>query len=82
MTIWSPDSCNCKIEYDSTVNWIKTHNRCNHPAHKNANGQAHLTVVIAHNQAFNMKHGEFPTETQQEEISKDKADERSRIKKL
>jgi len=79
---WSPDTCYCKIEVDNNDNYVSSVKRCNLPAHKNANGSSHLTVCRAHNQGFNLKHGRTPTETQVNEISQDKANEKARIRNL
>jgi len=82
LTIWKPDTCDCIIEYDSNVNFIKTRKRCNEPSHINASGASHLSVLQAHNRAFNLKHGKTPTIQQEEEMSQDKANEKARIRKI
>jgi len=51
MTIWSPDTCDCKIEYNFRGNWIKSIKKCR--LHKLLNGQNHLDTVKAQNQRFN-----------------------------
>jgi len=77
---WSPDTCDCKVEVDNNNDWVASPKRCNEPAHKNASGSAHYTVLLAHNRSFNLKHGNTPTKEQDEEISQDKANEKARIR--
>jgi len=51
LTIWNPDTCDCRIEFNKRVNWIKTHNKCR--LHKSLNGQNLLNEVLAQNRRFN-----------------------------
>jgi len=58
-TRWKPDTCECMIEYDGQPTgdpvFVATIQRCQFAPHKNARGQAHLTVLLAHNRGFNRK---------------------------
>ena len=54
MTLWSPDTCSCQIEYsdDGNATYIATHNTCDkHQAVTKS--AAHLETVLAHNQNKN-----------------------------
>jgi len=59
-TRWKPDTCECIIEYNGQPTgdpvFVATIQRCQEPAHKNAAGVAHLTVLLAHNRGFNRKY--------------------------
>jgi len=55
MTVWRPDTCDCVIEYNENINWIKSHEFCK--LHKSKRGQNHLNQVIAQNQRFNLAFG-------------------------
>ena len=43
MTIWSPETCACIIEYDDKANWCKTINKCD--LHKEFSGKTLLEEV-------------------------------------
>jgi len=62
LTIWQPDTCDCKIEFNRNVNWIKSYNNCR--LHSNLRGQTHLDIVIAQNQRFNLALGIIQTDEQ------------------
>lgn len=70
MTIWSADTCDCRIEYNERINWIKSHNNCR--LHSDLRNQTHLNTVLAQNRRFNLAFGISPTEDQDEliELSK------------
>jgi len=78
MTIWKPDTCDCIIEYNRNINWVKTLNKCR--LHNNLNGQNLLNDVLAQNRRFNLAHGVTPTETEIEELSEVKQVNRLRIR--
>ena len=80
---WQSDSCDCEfICVSGNVGFISTVKRCKLPAHINAIGSTHLTVVIAHNTSFNLKDGRNPTKQQVEQQAIDKAVEKARISQL
>jgi len=62
LTIWSPDTCDCKIEYNKQKNWIKSWNNCR--LHDNLRNQTHLNTVTAQNQRFNRALGDDQTDEQ------------------
>jgi len=66
MTVWTIDTCDCIIEFNKNVQWIKSINKCRHHIQ---NGQAHLNEVLAQNRRFNSAFGIDPTENQMEIIS-------------
>lgn len=50
--LWSPDTCGCQIEYDSSLNYIQTVKACS--KHSSVSGTAqHLVDVLAHNRKKN-----------------------------
>jgi hypothetical protein len=52
MTTWSPDTCECVLEYsDPDIKHVTSHKLC--PKHAALEGQGHLDVVLAHNQKRN-----------------------------
>jgi hypothetical protein len=53
MTLWSPDTCGCKIEYDDNIQVTKVHLKCAKHASTPDDG-THLAVVLAHNRKKNM----------------------------
>ena len=59
-TRWIVDSCDCIIEFNKNVNWVKSVNNCR--LHKNLKGQRHLDTVIAQNKRFNLSMGDIPNE--------------------
>jgi len=61
LTVWTPDSCHCKIDLDSMtfIEQCKTHNV--------------PQQTIAHNRAFNRRNGDFPTGLEIENQQRDKA---------
>jgi len=71
LTTWTPDTCNCKIEFDDKIQWIKTLEKCR--LHQPLEKQALLNAVIAYNQSFNLSLGIDPTEQQQRLITLSKA---------
>ncbi len=60
MTTWICDSCDCIIEYNKNIKWIKSNNNCK--LHKSLKGQNHLDTVIAQNRRFNLSMGDIPNE--------------------
>jgi len=79
MTIWTPDTCDCKIEYNKKIHHVKTHAKCK--LHQPLNNQTLLDAVIAQNQRFNLAHGINPTETEKEDLSISKQVNKLRIRK-
>jgi len=55
MTIWKPDTCDCKIEYNKRINHIKTYTKCR--LHQPLENQDLLNEVISYNQSFNLAFG-------------------------
>jgi len=54
-TQWSSDTCDCIIQYNGRVQWIKSVKHCR--LHKNLNGQNHLDTAMAMNKRFNFALG-------------------------
>lgn len=86
-TIWRPDTCDCVIEYSNTESdedgdpkFIRIVESCQEHGHMGDNGQ--YKSILAHNRAFNLKHGRDPTEEQIDEIISDKKAEKVRIREL
>lgn len=79
MTIWSPDTCDCKIEYNSRINWVSTIQKCR--LHKSLDGQNLLDSVLAQNRRFNLSHGSEPTKEEFEDISTSKHINKERIRR-
>jgi len=52
LTIWIPTTCDCEIEFNKNINWIKSHVNCR--LHNNLRGQNHLDTVLAQNRRFNL----------------------------
>jgi len=65
MTVWRCASCDCIIEYNKNINWIKSIKKCR--LHKRYNGQMHLDQVMAQCRRFSYSIPN-PTETEIEEI--------------
>jgi len=78
MTTWSPDTCDCIIEYNSRINWVNTVQKCR--LHKSLDGQALLNEVMAQNRRFNSAIPN-PTEIDFEEMSISKEVNKLRIRK-
>jgi len=55
MTLWRPDTCDCIIEFNQNVQWIKTVKICR--LHKTLRGQNLLDTVLAQNKRFNSAFG-------------------------
>lgn len=55
MTIWKPDTCDCKIEYNDNIKHVRTYARCN--LHRQLKDQTLLDAVISYNQSFNLTFG-------------------------
>jgi len=49
-TIWSPDTCDCKIEFNPQYIWIKTHRKCR--LHKSLDGQLLIDEIKLQNHRF------------------------------
>ena len=67
MTIWSPDTCDCIIEFNKRINFIKSWNNCR--LHSNLRQQDHLNTILAQNKRFNLAFGNITTDDQIELIS-------------
>jgi len=78
-TIWRPDTCDCIIEYNKNIRWIRTIKACR--LHENLRGQTHLDQVLGQNQRFNLSHGSNPNETEREDLTTSKEINKERIKK-
>lgn len=78
MTIWKPDTCDCKLEYNNRVRWTKTHNKCK--LHISLSNQPLLDTVIAQNQRFNLAFNRSPSESQIEIIALSKRVNQLRIR--
>lgn len=81
-TFWTPNSCDCTIEYGEDGTYINSITRCKLPAHQNAIDAAHLVTVLTHHRPFQLIHGNNPTKAQREEIAKNCHDEKIRIRNL
>jgi len=79
MTIYSPDTCDCKVEFNDNINWIKTHNVCR--LHNGQRGQTLLDSVLAQNRRFNLAFGRSISNPQRELIDAAKGVNRLRIRK-
>jgi len=66
MTIWTADTCDCRIEYNDQINWIKSYDNCR--LHSSLRGQMHLDTVLAQNRRFNLAFPEPKTEEQDDLI--------------
>jgi hypothetical protein len=54
VTRWSPDTCDCVIEYDKGLKYVRTVAACKEPSHAAAAGTPdHLAMVLAHHMPFN-----------------------------
>lgn len=72
ITIWSPDTCDCKIEYNKQIHHIRTYAKCR--LHQPLNNQTLLDAVISYNQSFNLAFGRDElTEEEQKVITLSKA---------
>ena len=78
MASWSPDTCECMLEFsklpNTKENFIKFIKKC----------KIHNKVeeVILHNQTFNLKFGNNPTNLHIKEIHNNKSKEKERIKNI
>ena len=87
-TIWTSDTCGCKIEYDNNdEKWVNTHFTCK--LHQGKTKQTLLNTARTHNQSFNVneKHprpdkGTTRTKEESEKICAERAKELKRIKNL
>jgi len=64
---WKPDTCDCDLEYDDLINWVKTNKKCR--LHKRLDGQNLLNQVMGMNQRFNLALGRDPSDIENEEIT-------------
>jgi len=64
LTIWVPSTCDCKLEYNDRVNWVKTWNKCR--LHNSLDGQALLDTVMAQCRRFSYA---FPNPQTDEQIN-------------
>ena len=56
MTRWRPDTCDCMVDYDSSITYIATIKTCKEPDHIAVTGtSAHLTILLAHNRSYNQR---------------------------
>jgi len=51
LTIWKPDTCDCKLEYNKNAKFVKVYNKCR--LHRGLNSQILFDTVLAQNQRFN-----------------------------
>ena len=84
MTIWKPDTCDCRLEYDDNVNFVKSYKKCKlHIVIPD--GQGLLNAILAHNQGFNKRlnwvNGKV-LDSEMEQNSLEKALEKQRIRNL
>jgi len=82
-TTWHSDTCDCKIEYNDNINWVKTHKKCR--LHKRLEGQILLDNCLALNQRFNLALGNNPLsdiESEEMIISKEVNKKRIRTENL
>jgi len=66
MTIWTPDTCDCRIEYNKKFNHIKTYAKCK--LHQPLSNQELVNAVIRYNQRFNLAFGRDELTEQQDKI--------------
>lgn len=78
MTVWSPDTCDCKIEYDENGEWIKTIKKCR--LHQRLKKQDLFIAVMAQNRRFNSSLGDVLNEKQEDKIALAKEINKLRIK--
>ena len=53
MTLWSPDTCECVIEYDDDLKVVAVHNKCSkHLATQD--DASHFETVLGHNRKKNL----------------------------
>jgi len=69
MTIWNPDTCDCKIEYNFKVRFVRTYKKCR--LHDPLSAQSLLDAITAQNRRFNSSYPN-PNERQQEVIARAK----------
>lgn len=79
MTIWKVDTCDCIIEYNARLIWIRTIQKCR--LHKKLDGQNLLDTVMAQNRRFNLALGTTPDEIEQEDIILSRQVNKLRIRK-
>jgi len=79
MTIWSPDTCDCVVEYNKKINWISTIRKCR--LHQSLDRQDLLNAVLTQNRRFNLAHGINPTPTEIEDLILSKDINKQRIRK-
>ncbi len=78
MTIWKPDTCDCKIEYNSSIIWIATLNKCR--LHEKLNYQSLLDTVLSQNNRFNLSLGITTSQDERNIITKHKINNKIRIR--
>jgi len=79
LTTWRSDTCDCIIEFNANLNWIKTLQKCR--LHKSLDGQILLVSALAMNQRFNLSLGRTPTNAELEDIVISKEVNKARIRK-
>jgi len=60
MTRWKPDTCDCIIEYNKNIQWLRTIKRCR--LHLRLDRQTLLDEVLAQNRRFNSALGVIDNE--------------------
>lgn len=84
-TIWKSDSCDCILEYDDNINFIKAHSVCKlHIIYKD---QQLLDNALSHNQSINIafkvaKQKEVYDNLELKELTDIKKAEKTRIRSL
>jgi len=79
LTIWSPDTCDCVLEYNKNIQWIRTINKCR--LHNSLKNQNLLNAVLTQNRRFNLAHGINPTQTEIDDLIVSKEVNKLRIRK-
>jgi len=76
--IWYVDSCDCVLEINNRMNWIRSIGFCK--LHKGLKGQNHLDQVTSQNRRFNYSMGENPIDDEQKLISLSKEVNKMKIR--
>jgi len=66
LIIWRPDTCDCKLSFNESENWIATFKKCR--LHAKLKGQNLLDTVLAQNRRFNLAFGNITYTEKQTEI--------------
>jgi len=79
MTSWKPDTCDCILEFNGNIRWIRTIKKCR--LHNKIDGQILLDTVSSQNRRFNSVFGKTLTDAEQELIIESKEINKLRIRK-